>query len=59
MSDRIRHINRVARDMAYNRRRQQIVKPKKGKGSYERKNEKDLARSQAESYMGKRTPDAS
>ena len=59
MSDRIRHINRVARDMAYNRRRQQIVKPKKGKGSYERQNEKEIARSQAESHMAKRTPDAS
>jgi stalled ribosome alternative rescue factor ArfA len=59
MSDRIRHINRVARDMAYNRRRQQVVKPKKGKGSYERQDEKEVTRYEAESYLGKRTPDES
>jgi stalled ribosome alternative rescue factor ArfA len=37
MNDRIKPINPVARAVAYNRPRQQIVKPKKGKGSYDRK----------------------
>ena len=37
MNDRIKAINPVARAVAYNRPRQQIVKPKKGKGSYDRK----------------------
>ena len=38
MNDRIKAINPVARAVAYNRPRQQIVKPKKGKGSYDRTN---------------------
>lgn len=37
MNDRIKAINPVARAVAYNRPRQQIVKPKKGKGAYDRK----------------------
>ena len=37
MTDRIKPINPVARAVAYNRPRQQIVKPKKGKGAYDRK----------------------
>ena len=37
MNDRIKPVNPVARAVAYNRPRQQIVKPKKGKGSYDRK----------------------
>ena len=36
----IKPINPVAREMAYNRPRTQIVKPKKGKGSYNRKRNK-------------------
>ena len=38
---RIKPINPVAREMAYNRPATQIVKPKKGKGSYSRKKDKD------------------
>jgi len=38
---RIKPINPVAREMAYNRPRTQIVTPKKGKGSYNRKRNKD------------------
>ena len=37
---RIRPVNPVARAMAQNRRRAQIVSPKKGKGSYNREREK-------------------
>ena len=37
---RIRPINRVARAMAYNRPRTQVVKSKKGKGSYTRNKDK-------------------
>ena len=37
---RIKPINPVAREMAYNRPRAQVVKPKKGKGSYNRKKDK-------------------
>jgi len=37
---RIKPINPVAREMAYNRPRTQVVKPKKGKGSYNRKKDK-------------------
>ena len=37
---RIKPINPVAREMAYNRPRTQVVKPKKGKGSYDRKKDK-------------------
>ena len=37
MNDKIKRINPVARAVAYNRPRQQIVKSKKGKGSYDRK----------------------
>jgi|TARA_R100000479_G_C6313860_1_gene175070 stalled ribosome alternative rescue factor ArfA len=61
MADRVHNINRVARVMAHNRRRysQQVVQPKKGKGSYERKDEKNVTRSEAQSYMGKGTPDES
>ncbi len=54
MSDRFR-VNRVARAMAYNRRRQQIMKPKKGKGSYERQNEKSVTRQETQSHLGKGT----
>ena len=54
MSDRFR-VNRVARAMAYNRRRQQIIKPKKGKGSYERQNEKSVTRQETQSHLGKGT----
>ena len=52
MSDRFR-INKVARAMAYNRRRQQVMKPKKGKGSYERQNEKSVTRQETHSQLGK------
>ena len=38
---RIKPINPVAREMAFNRPRTQVVKPKKGKGSYNRKKDKD------------------
>jgi stalled ribosome alternative rescue factor ArfA len=54
MSDRFR-VNKVARAMAYNRRRQQIMKPKKGKGSYERQNEKSVTRQETQSQLGKGT----
>ena len=37
MTYKIKPINPVARAVAYNRPRQQIVKPKKGKGAYDRK----------------------
>jgi len=40
MTDRIKPINPVARAVAYNRPRQQIVKPKKGKGAYDRTKDK-------------------
>lgn len=52
MSDRFR-VNKVARAMAYNRRRQQVMKPKKGKGSYERQNEKSVTRQETHSQLGK------
>jgi len=46
----IRKINPVAKALMTNRRRQQIVKSKKGKGSYERSNsKKDIERQQKES----------
>ena len=38
---RIKPINPIARMMAQNRRRAQIVPPKKGKGSYNRKKAKE------------------
>jgi len=38
---RIKPINPIARQMALNRRRAQIVPPKKGKGSYNRKKVKE------------------
>jgi stalled ribosome alternative rescue factor ArfA len=37
---RIRPVNPVARAMAQNRRRAQVVPPKRGKGSYNREKEK-------------------
>ena len=37
MNDRIKPPNPVARAVAYNRPRQQVIKPKKGKGAYDRK----------------------
>ena len=40
----IKPINPVARALAQNRRRAQIVPPKKGKGSYNRRKEKADAR---------------
>tara|TARA_R100001594_G_scaffold31731_3_gene59133 strand:- start:164 stop:346 length:183 start_codon:yes stop_codon:yes gene_type:complete len=40
MNDIIKPINPVARAVAYNRPRQQVVKPKKGKGAYDRKKDK-------------------
>ena len=40
MTYKIKPINPVARAVAYNRPRQQIVKPKKGKGAYDRKKDK-------------------
>ena len=39
-----RPVNPVARALAQNRRRAQIVPPKKGKGSYNREKEKTNAR---------------
>ena len=41
---KIRPINPVARAVAQNRRRAQVVPPKKGKGSYKREKEKVDAR---------------
>ena len=41
---KIRPANPVARAMAQNRRRAQVVPPKKGKGSYNRDKEKTDAR---------------
>jgi len=41
---RIRPANPVARAMAQNRRRAQVVPPKRGKGSYDRDKEKSNAR---------------
>ena len=41
---KIRPVNPVARAVAQNRRRAQIVPPKKGKGSYNREKEKTNAR---------------
>lgn len=38
--------NPVARAVAVNRRRSQVVAPKRGKGSYNRNKEKDDARKQ-------------
>ncbi len=35
---KIKSINPIARLLAYTRKRKQIVPPKKGKGSYNRKN---------------------
>jgi len=40
MTDRIKPINPVARAVAYNRPRQQVIKPKKGKGAYDRTKDK-------------------
>ena len=40
MTYKIKPINPVARAVAYNRPRQQIVKPKKGKGAYDRNKDK-------------------
>ncbi len=40
----IKPINPVARAVAQNRRRAQVVPPKKGKGSYNREKEKTNAR---------------
>lgn len=40
----IKPINPVARAVALNRRRSQVVPPKKGKGSYNRNKEKSNAR---------------
>ena len=34
--DKVKPINPVARAVAYDRPRSQVVKPKKGKGSYDR-----------------------
>lgn len=44
---RIKPINPIARIMAQNRRRAQIVPPKKGKGSYNRKQTKEQTNAEA------------
>ena len=49
MFKRITIINPVAKAVAQNRRRQQVVKPKKGKGSYDRNTEKNVTRHKTES----------
>ena len=51
MNRRITTINPVAKAMAQSRRRTstQVVKPKKGKGSYDRNTEKDVTRHKTES----------
>lgn len=41
---KIRPVNPVARALAQNRRRAQVVPPKKGKGSYNRNKENENAR---------------
>jgi len=38
---RIKPVNPIAKAIAHNRRRQQVVQPKKGKGSYNRKHDKE------------------
>lgn len=38
---RIKPVNPIAKAIAHNRRRQQVVPPKKGKGSYNRKHDKE------------------
>ena len=46
----IKKVNPVAKALMTNRRRQQVVKSKKGKGSYERgSSKKDIERQQKES----------
>jgi len=46
---RIKPINPIARIMAQNRRRAQVVPPKKGKGSYNRKQTKEQIDAEARS----------
>lgn len=38
----VKKVNPIAKAMAYNRKRKQIVKPKKGKGSYGRQEDKKI-----------------
>jgi stalled ribosome alternative rescue factor ArfA len=49
MNRRITIINPVAKALAQSRRRQQVVKSKKGKGSYDRNTEKNVTRHKTES----------
>jgi hypothetical protein len=44
---RIKPINPIARQMALNRRRAQVVQPKKGKGSYNRNKAKEQNNAEA------------
>ena len=46
---KIKRLNPIARALAYARKRKQIVKPKKGKGSYERTNSNKITRQEKES----------
>jgi len=51
MTDRIKPINPVARAVAYNRPRQQVVKPKKGKGSYSKRSQKHSFKKILDEYI--------
>ena len=46
---KIKRLNPVARALAYVRKRKQVVKQKKGKGSYERTSNKEITRQEKES----------
>ena len=48
---KIKPLNPIARAIAYVRRRKQIVKQKKGKGSYERANSKKITRQEKKSWL--------
>ena len=51
----ITRVNPIAKAMLMLRKHKQIVKPKKGKGSYERQNEKSVTRQETQSHLGKGT----
>ena len=50
---KLKKINPIARLIAYTRRRKQIVPPKKGKGSYSRKNKNRRVDISANCYIRK------
>ena len=47
--------NKIAKDLFTSKYRKRVVKPKKGKGSYERQNEKSVTRQETQSQLGKGT----